>query len=131
MKTLKYVKNHIEEFEEDNFIDSRFTKRFLDFLPTDEWEKFGFRYTGEKERIPKDWTRENILDQLKEDVLFGYEKAINERGISSSLMASVVNAWCKILEHGLDLNGDDGYYHIKQFVNVSNYYGWRLEGNDE
>lgn len=126
MVELNYVKEHIGEFEEDNFIDRRFTKRFIGFLPTSEWGNFGFRYTGEEELVPKEWTEENVLAQLKEDVEFGYEKAVNERGISSELMAMVVNAWCKILQNGLNLDGNDGWYHMKQFTTVAKHYGWAL-----
>ncbi len=130
MYNINYVKEHINEFEEDDFIDSRFTKRFIKFLPTSEWDKFGFEYIGEGEYVPKEWTEENILAQLREDVAFGYEKAIDERGISSELMAMVVNAWCKILQNGLNLDGNDGYYHIKQFTTVAKHYGWKLESED-
>ena len=126
MYDIDYVKNNINEFEEDTFLDRRFTKRFIDFLPLNEWEKFGFSYTETEEFVPKEWTEENILLQLKEDVRFGYSKAIGERGISSELMAMVVNAWCKVLQNGLNLNGNDGYYHIKQFTTVAEHYGWGL-----
>lgn len=127
MKTLEYVKEHYDEFEEDTFLDRRWTKRFLDFLPADEWDEYGFSLK-EGTEIPKvkEWTEENILEQLKSDVEFGYEKATDERGISSELMAMVVNAWCKVLENGLNLDGDDGWYHIKQFKIVANHYGWEL-----
>lgn len=132
MYDINYVKEHFDEFEEDTFLDRRFTKRFIDFLPTSEWEKFGFRYAGEGEYVPKEWTEKNILEQLKRDVEFGYEKAIWERGISSELMAMVVNAWCKVLQNGLNLDGNDGWYHINQFTTVAKHYGWSLEenGND-
>jgi hypothetical protein len=126
MYDINYVKEHFDEFEEDTFFDRRFTKRFLDFVPTEEYEKYGFKYTGEEELVPKEWTKENILEQLKKDVEFGYEKAVNERGISSGLMAMVVNAWCKVLQNGLNLDGDDGYYHIRQFTTVAKHYGWQL-----
>ena len=127
MYNINYVKEHFDEFEEDNFFDRRFTKRFIDFLPTSEWDKFGFSYIGKGEYVPKECTEENILAQLKSDVEFGYEKAVDERGISSELMAMVVNAWCKILQNGLNLNGNDGYYHIKQFTTVAKHYGWELD----
>lgn len=126
MCSIDYVKEHFDEFEKDKFLDRRFTKRLINFLPVKEWEKYGFRYTGETEYTPKKWTEENILEQLRKDVEFGYEKAIDERGISSELMAMVVNAWCKVLQNGLNLDGDDGYYHIKQFIVVANHYGWSL-----
>lgn len=125
MKTLEYVKTHIDEFEEDNFLDHRFTKRFVDYLPTEEWEQFGFKYTGDGKRTPKEWTEENILEQLKNDVGFGFGKAIDERGISAELMAMVVRGWCKVLENGLDLTDEtDGWYHIEQFKTVAKHYGW-------
>lgn len=126
MYDIDYVKENISEFEEDNFLDRRFTKRFIGFLPTSEWENFGFKYVGDEERKPKEWTEENIIEQLKEDVKFGYEKAVGERGISSELMAMVVNAWCKVLQNGLNLNGNDGWYHMKQFTTVAKHYGWEL-----
>lgn len=126
MKTLEYVKSHIDEFEEDDFLDRRWTKRFLGFIPTGEWEDYGFEFTGENPPKVKEWTEENILAQLKEDVEFGFEKCVDERGISAELMAMVVNAWCKVLENGLNLDGDDGWYHRKQFTTVAEYYGWTL-----
>lgn len=124
MYSINYVKEHFDEFEKDEFLDRRFTRRFIDFLPASEWEKFGFSYTGEEPFVPLEWTEENILKQLKRDAIFGYAKAECERGISSELMAMVVNAWCKVLQNGLNLDGDDGYYHIKQFTNVCEHYGW-------
>lgn len=127
MYDINYVKEHFDEFEKDTFMDRRFTKRFIDFIPTEEWGKYGFKYTGEDERVPKEWTEENILEQLKEDTEFGYMKAIDERGISSELMAMVVNAWCKVLQNDLDLDGDDGWYHKNQFTTVAEHYGWELD----
>ena len=126
MYDINYVKEHLNEFEEDTFFDRRFTKRFIDFLPLEEWSQYGFKYIGEDEYIQKEWTEENVLKQLKEDVEFGYEKAEDERGISSELMAMVVNAWCKVLQNGLNLDGNDGWYHMKQFTTVADHYGWEL-----
>ena len=129
MKTLEWVKKHYSELEEDTWLDRRWTKRFLDFLPVEEWSDYGFELAEGADiskYTPKEWTEENILDQLKKDVEFGYEKAVDERGISSDLMAMVVNSWCKILENGLNLDGDNGYYHILQFTTVAEYYGWEL-----
>lgn len=126
MKTLEYVKEHIDEIEQDKFIDRRFTKRFLDFVPAEEWKKYGFKYTGEEEPPkPKKWTEENILAQLKEDVEFGIEKAENHRGISAALMYAVCQAWCIVLENGLE-NTDYGWYGDKMFIAIDNLYGFGL-----
>lgn len=128
MKSLEYVKEHIEEIEQDDILDRRFTKRFLNFLPCTEWEKYGFRRSAAfkpEEYKPKEWTEENILNQLKEDVKFGIEKATDHRGISSSLMFDVVKAWCIVLENGLE-NTDYGWYGDKLFRAVDEHYGWGL-----
>lgn len=127
MKTLEWVKENINIVEQDDFLDRRFTKRFLDYIPTEEWEQFGFKFTGDDNDKPvvKEWTEENILQQLKEDVSFGIEKATAHRGISASLMYSVVQAWCIVLENGLDTT-DYGWYGNKLFEAVDKYYNFGL-----
>lgn len=130
MLSIDYVKEHIDEIEHDDFCDRRFTKRFVSFLPTDEWEKFGYSYTGDKEFIPKEWTEENILNQLKEDLAFAIEKSINKRGISSSLMYDVLRSWCTILENGLE-NTEYGWYGDKLIKAVDEYYGFGLYKADD
>lgn len=127
MKSLEYVKTHIEEFELDNFLDRRFTKRFIDFLPAEEWPNFGYEYGGDTQYVPEEWTEENILAQLKRDVEFGYEKAVCQRGISSELMAYVVVAWCLVLENGLISDEEEfGEYWIGLFRRVDKHYGWGI-----
>lgn len=129
MKTLDYVKEHIGEIEQDKLIDQRFTKRFIDFLPGAEWEKYGFEYIGEGEYTPKEWTEENILQQLKSDTEFAIEKATNHRGISASLMNSVLIAWCIVLENGLE-STDYGWYGDKLIKKIDELYGFGLVDDD-
>lgn len=126
MKTLEWVKEHIKEVDQD-WIDHRFTKRFIDFIPVDEWKTFGFSYTGPENEKPtvKEWTEENVLAQLKSDVAFGIEKATNHRGISSSLMYDCVKAWCVVLENGLE-DTDYGYYGHSLFQAVDEKYNFGL-----
>lgn len=129
MKTLDYVKEHIDEIEQDTFLDKRFTKRFIDFLPSAEWEKYGYKYTGEGEYIPKEWTEANILQQLKSDTEFAIEKATNHRGISASLMNGVLVAWCIVLENGLE-STDYGWYGDKLIKKIDELYDFNLVTDD-
>ena len=132
MKTLEYVKNHIDEFERDNFFDERFTRRFLDFIEESEWEKFGFKRTGnfEKQHKPKEWTEENVLRQLKDDVDFGIEKALDHRGISSGLMAMVCLSWLDVLEDE-DIDRDlYGWYGTELFKAIDKKYGFGIIAED-
>lgn len=129
MKTLDYVKEHIDEIEQDTFLDKRFTKRFIGFLPSSEWEKYGYKYTGEGEYIPKEWTEANILQQLRDDTEFAIEKATNHRGISASLMSGVLVAWCIVLENGLESTAY-GWYGDKLIKKIDELYGFGLIDDD-
>lgn len=124
MKSLEYVKKNINTIDGD-ILDHRFTRRFIDFLPTDEWEQCGYKYTGTETLTPKEWTEENILAQLKEDIEFGIEKATNHRGISSSLMYEVCKSWCIVLENGLE-NTEYGWYGDNMFKTLDKYYNFGL-----
>lgn len=125
MKTLAYIKEHINEIEQDYFLDSRFTKRLLDFIPVEEWEAFGFKFTGEDVPQPKEWTEENVLKQLKKDVKFAIEKAEYHRGISASLMNDVLRSWCIVLENDLE-DTDYGWYGDKLIKAVDELYNFGL-----
>lgn len=109
MKTKQEIINNYKEWE--TFMEDRFGSRLCQFLTDEEVEKIGFsvkeEYKGKREI--KEWTRENMLAQLKEDVDFGFEKALNKRGISSSLMFDVVLKWNKVLEEGLEDWNEDEY----------------------
>lgn len=125
MLSLEFVKEHIDEIEMDDFCDRRFTKKLLDFLPVEEWETFGFKQKEKREHNPKEWTKENIIIQLKEDLEFAIEKAINHRGISASLMYDVLRSWCMILENGLEKTAY-GWYGDKLIKAVDEYYNFEL-----
>jgi hypothetical protein len=118
MKTREFV---IENYTSE-CIDYRDTERLVDFFPYDRWAKFGFKLRAADDYVPIEWTRENILKQLESDVKFGYEKALDERGISASLMYHVVKMWCWILEDGLEDFDDYGSYGMPLFQAVAKQY---------
>ena len=126
MKTKEYIIENYKEFKTP--LDDRFGSRFTDFLPVEDWEKVGFRYTGNENEKPepKEWTRENILAQLKQDVEFGFEKALDKRGISAGLMFDVVMKWNRVLEEGLEDWGVNHYaqYGLPLFKATAVKYGW-------
>ena len=112
MLSLEYMKEHLKDIEQDKFLDQKWTKRVLDFLPYEEWEQYGFKASDDFDPStykPKEWTEENLMEQLKEDVDFAIEKAINHRGISASLMNDVLISWCIVLENGLENTGYGWY----------------------
>ena len=126
MKTIEQVLDNYKEFS-DNIIEDRFGKRFTDFLTEEQAASIGWHAKdGYDWPEPKEWTKENVLEQLKRDVEFGWEKACDERGISASLMYEVCQAWCKVLENGLEDFDEYGCYGKPLFKTIAHKYGWEL-----
>lgn len=130
MKSIDYILDHYKDFEVD--IDDRFGRRFSDFLTADQMKRIGWNVKKEYRETwtPKEWTEENILKQLYDDVQFGWVKCCDQRGISASLMAELVQKWCDVLENGL-VDIPYGYYGDNVFKTVAKKYGWKLEESDE
>lgn len=119
MKTL----NEILDNYKDYAVDDRFGSRLAKFLTEEQLEKIGFKYDGDE---PKEWTRD--LEQLKSDVEFGFEKALDQRGISASLMFYVVLRWNQVLEEGLE---NYAMYGLPLFKATAVKYGWENPIGDE
>lgn len=120
MITKQEVIDNYKEYE--TFADDRFGKRFANYCYADELEKIGFGLQCSEEewnKDVKDFTKKNIIKELVEDAEFGYEKSMDNRGISTSLMSSVCESWVKILEDedliGLEMTA--------LFVNILEKYG--------
>jgi len=133
MKSLDEVLKNIELYE--SCMGNRFSTRLLKFMTVEQLDIIGFQL---KDGVSKDewpeplpWTREEILKQLEEDVRFGWEKACNGRGISSSLMFEVVQSWNKILEDGLEYIDEYEMYGTPLFVATAKKYGWDLNEESE
>ena len=122
MKTLEQV---LQTFK-SNTLDGRDAGRLMQFVPESRLSEIGIslkeEFVGTHVEIP--FTRDNILAQLEKDVAFGFEKALKQRGISSSLMYEVVMMWNSILEEGLE--GFDNYpmYGLPLFKATAIKYGW-------
>lgn len=99
MLTQNQVLDAIKGGREAQAVDGRDYGRLVEFFPIEHWELLGYKLSdGAAPRDPKPWTEDLILEQLREDVGFGFEKALNKRGASASCMAEVVRMWMWILE---------------------------------
>lgn len=134
MKTLEQIRNYSPEA-----LDGRDVKRLIPFLTEAQCKEFfdiEFKdeYKG-KEREVKEWTRENIIEELKGDVEFGFDKALDQRGLSAGAMFNVVSMWNWILEEGLEnYDQDNGYaqYGLPLFKATAVKYGFDNPiGDDE
>ena len=122
MKTLQQVK----EMYKSQTIDGRDLSRLMQFIPEAELKDFGLElkdeYVGTHKHI--EFTKENVLIQLEKDVDFGFEKALNQRGISAGLMAEVVKMWNWILEEGLEDFDEYPMYGLPIFKATAVKYGF-------
>ena len=122
MKTLQQVK---KEYVSET-LDGRDLSRLVIFIPEEELGDFCIElkeeYKGKHKHIP--FTKENILNSLKDDVEFGFQKALNKRGISASLMYEVVNMWNWILEDGLESFNSYAQYGLPLFKATAVKYGF-------
>lgn len=129
-----------------NCLDGRDMYRIWEFIPWDIIKNYpNFLENIEEEyRNEEDWnklfnkkeyTRENIIEQLREDVEYGFEKALNRRGLSASLMFEVVRMWNWILDEDEELANWslDNYamYGLPLFKATALKYGFPNEIGDD
>lgn len=125
MKSLDDAMAFVKTWE--GAIDGRDKGRFADFVPFERVHEAGLELaegmTKELWGNTIEWTQENVLKQLKEDVEFGLDKAYGQRGISAQCMFACVNMWCHLLENGL---AEDHYddYGVAFFEKVRDHYNW-------
>lgn len=125
MKTLKQIATDYKS----ETLDGRDISRLSQFIPFDQLADFGLTLKEgvtkeEWDSTVKEFTKENILKQLKDDVEFGFEKALNQRGISSGLMHDVVRMWNWVLEEGLEDDEEYAYYGLPLFKKTAVKYGF-------
>ena len=110
MLTKEQVLEAIRNGRESRAIDGRDFARLADFFEVEHWDMLGLKLKeGAEPPTPKAWIRTAIVDQLREDVGFGFENALNKRGISASCMHGVVCMWLWILEEDLPETGPQYY----------------------
>ena len=110
MRTLDEILSNYKA----NYIDGRDVYRLWKFIPWDIAKNYPDFYNTVKDEYLNEeawnrdiyempFTRENIIEQLRTDVEFGFEKALDKRGISASLMFEVVRMWNWILNEDDEL----------------------------
>jgi hypothetical protein len=107
-------------------LDGRDYSRLVEFFPVSDWEAFGFKLKDGEVHDQKPWTEDEIRGQLAGDLAFGFEKALNQRGISAGLMYSVVKMWMWVLEEtelASDGGGDYAQYGLPFFKAVAVKFG--------
>jgi len=131
MKNYEYV---LELVKKPKCLDCRDVNRLCMFITKkDLIEKIGLKKEDVKNHESIPFTRENVLKQLKEDLEFAFEKALDRRGISSSFMFEVIKMWNNILEEGLEDWSDDNYamYGLPLYKATALKYGFENPIGDD
>jgi hypothetical protein len=126
MKTREQILSLIKNGElKSETLDGRDFNRLIEFFPVEDWETFGFKLNEGAEAPPiKEFSEKNIISQMERDVSFGFDKALNQRGISSGLMYEVVKMWLFILDDELFNMKDYAQYGLPLFKAVAVKYGF-------
>lgn len=118
----------IEDLAKFSFeaMDNRDLYRLAQYIPEDKLSDFGLELKEDLKGTHKhkELTKENILEELKGDVAFGFEKALNKRGLSSLAMYSVVRMWNFILDEDLEEFDNYNYYGLPLFKATALKYGF-------
>jgi hypothetical protein len=130
MKTLQQIYDGYKS----ECLDSRDLHRLVMFVPKEDAHKIGVEFKKSAKHVPIEFTKENVIKQLKNDVEFGFVKALNKRGISASLMYEVVMMWNWILEDGLenwDIHINYAQYGLPLFKATAIKYGFNNPIGDD
>lgn len=126
MKTREQILAAISGGKQSECIDGRDMARLAGFFPVSDWAKLGLKLKDGVDPATitvKELTRENVLAELASDLDFGFEKALNQRGISSGLMYEVVRMWMWVLDDDLADFEDYAQYGLPLFKAVAVKYG--------
>ena len=132
MLSSNQVLEAVKSGRKSECIDHRDYSRLCDFFPPEQWHLLGFKPNGEEIPPVVPLTIQNVIDQLRGDVAFGFEKALDKRGISSSLMYETVKMWMWVLEDPLQDFDSYAMYGLPLFKAVAVKYGFPNPiGDDE
>ncbi len=106
--------------------------RLVDFFDHTEWSAFGMKLAeGAEPPVPTPYTEEAVKAALARDVAFGFTKALNQRGISSSMMYAVVKMWMVVVEDDLQSFDEYALYGLPLFKAVAVKYGFENPIGDD
>ncbi len=127
MLSKEQVLEAVKSGKTSSCLDRRDFSRLVNFFEPGQYPLFG--YTLREGLDPATvqvcpWTEEEVKLQLGYDLDFGFEKALDKRGISSNLMYDVVKMWMWVLEDELQHMEDYKFYGLPLFKAVAKKYGF-------
>jgi hypothetical protein len=127
---------------ENGNINIAIIKYFEMFVPTETLHnvKYCVKLPEEEgvERVVTEWTKENVIAQLKVMTAEGFELAFSYRGLSSAWLGIALKTYLTLLEDGWEKksakrnNIDGGVYNLPLLKAIALKYGFenRIGDND-
>jgi hypothetical protein len=128
MKTLEEIVEYKSEA-----LDGRDITRLAQFFSLEQLEKAGFTIKEEfkEEYKPKEYTEEAVMAEFKGDVEFGFTKALNQRGLSASMMNEVIKMWLWVLNDETHDTEAYAQYGLPLLKSAAVKYGFYNEIGDD
>jgi hypothetical protein len=129
MLTREQVLATIRAGRASECLDNRDYDRLARFFPVDELPELYVEITPAEAAAwkPVEWTREAVLKELREDVAFGFKKALSRRSISARMMYATVLMWMWVLEDELqhqEFSAGYTFYGLPLLKAVALKYGF-------
>lgn len=128
MKTREQILEAVRNGKESQCIDRRDYERLAVFFDTPDLALLG---VGLRKGVTErgeilELTEDTVKARLKCDVDFGFEKALDKRGLSSAMMHHVVKMWLWVLDDELQEFDEDNYaqYGLPLFKAVALKFGF-------
>ena len=122
MKTIEEILSY-----ESQTLDGRDLSRLASFMTLEQLGRMGLKLDTPEGWVVREYTRDAVLEFLKGDLAFAFEKALDQRGLSAGMMFSVIKMWMWVLDEHEDLINwsDDNYaqYGLPLLKAVAVRYG--------
>jgi len=104
-------------------LDRRDATRLAAWLPAERLTELGLTLKEGATWEPLEWSPETFREQFASDVAFGFKKALNQRGISASIMYEVVEMWLRVLGVRDQFTHSYAQYGLPLFKQVAVEFG--------
>lgn len=102
MLTKQQIIEAFEAGRQGQTIDGRDITRLAKYFEAGELDKIGVKLReGVTDWAAVAFTRDAVLEDLRGDLEFAFEKALHQRGLSAASMYEVVKMWMWVLEDPL------------------------------
>lgn len=125
MKTLEHMLNEYKF----NAFDGRDKTRIMAYCDVQTLNEHGYKLNDGVVWEQKEWNEETILENLKSDLDFAFEKALDKRGISSACMYEVIKMWNSVLD--IELPETYAQYGLPYFKATALHHGFENPIGDD